>query len=107
MHQIIQTDFIALSPRAKTAVISRTIHMETIHVRCAHFDRPEDAKCIYRSSEFIHRLSGFIMSLALEPKDFQNDATLAAAYLVEGVATHGQAYLNELHEWILKVQPIS
>ena len=100
MHDKIEKDFIALSVRAKVAVLARTIHMETIHNR----DRPENAERLYRSSEFMHRLAGFIMSLAYRPDDFQNDATWATKTLIEGVAIHGQPYLNELHQWIVEAR---
>lgn len=74
--------------------------METIHNR----DWPEDAERLYRSSEFTHRLAGFIMSLAYRPDDFEKDAIWAAKALIEGVAIHGQPYLNELHKWIIEAR---
>jgi hypothetical protein len=98
MQDKIEKDFIALSVQAKIAVLARTIHMETIHNR----DRPEDAERLYRASEFTHRLAGFIMSLAYRPNEFQNDATWATRTLIEGVAVHGQPYLNALHHWIVE-----
>lgn len=100
MQDEIEKDFIALSVQAKIAVLARTIHMETIHNR----DRPEDAERLYRSSEFTHRLAGFIMSLAYRPDEFQNDAAWATNTLIEGVAVHGQPYLNELDQWIVKAR---
>lgn len=100
MHDKIEKDFIALSVQAKIAVLARTIYMETIHNR----DRPEDAEWLYRSSEFTHRVAGFIMSLVYRPDDFQNDATWAARTLIEGVAIHGRHYLNELHHWIVEAR---
>lgn len=98
MHDKIEKDFIALPVRAKIAVLARTIHMETIHNR----DHPEDAERLYRSSEFIHRLAGYIMSLTYRPDDFHNDAAWATKTLIKGVAIHGQPYLNELHQWIVE-----
>jgi hypothetical protein len=106
MDQDIAADFIALSPRAKVAVLSRTIHMETIHVRAAHLDYPDDAKRIYLASEFMHRLSGFIMALAYNPETFQHDATCAAMALIDGIRPHGQAYLEKLREWVADAQSI-
>jgi hypothetical protein len=103
MHDTIKAAFIALSSRAKIAVLSRTIHMETIHNR----DRPEDPQQLYRSSEFIHRLSGFIMSLSYRPDEFQRDSTHASSSLIEGVATHGKHYLTKLHGWIVEARDIS
>ena len=100
MHDNIEQDFIALSVQAKIAVLARTIHMETIHNR----DRPEDAERLYRSSEFTHRLAGFIMSLAYRPDDVQNDPVWATKTLIEGVAIHGQPYLNKLHHWIVEAR---
>lgn len=102
MHDTIKADFIALSARAKIAVLSRTVHMETIHNR----DHPKDAERIYRSSEFVHRLSGFIMTLAYQPDKFQQDSTHATVSLIEGVSTHGRHYLTKLHEWIMEARNI-
>jgi len=106
MRQAIEIEFLALSARAKIAVLSRTIHMETIYARAAHFDDPDDAKRIYQSSEFIHRLSGFIMALAYQPDEFQQNSACAAAALVEGIEPYGQSYLGMLHQWIIEAQPL-
>ncbi|QOV96350.1 hypothetical protein [Novosphingobium sp. ES2-1] len=103
MNAEIEDAFAALSVRAKIAVLARAIHMETIHNR----DQPESAERLYRSSEFIHRLVGFIMSLAYRPEDFQRDATWASKTLVEGVEVHGQPYLAKLHDWIVEVRTVS
>ena len=103
MHAEIERAFAGLSDRAKIAVLARAIHMETIHSR----DHPESAERLYRSSEFVHRLAGFIMSLAYRPDDFQRDATWATKALVEGVAIHGQPYLTELHKWIVEARTVS
>lgn len=103
MQNSIRRDFVDLSVRGKIAVLSRTIHMETIHNR----DHAKDAERIYRASELIHRLSGFIMSLAYRPDDFQRDAAHAATLLIEGVMAHGDPYLVKLHGWILEAQTIS
>ena len=99
----IENDFLALSARAKTAVLARVIHMETIHNR----DTPEKAERLYRSSDFVHRLAGFSMSLAYRPDNFQRDATWATKTLIEGVAIHGQPYLAELHKWIMEARTVS
>lgn len=80
--------------------------METVHVRAAHLDDPEDAERIYLSSEFMHRLSGFIMALAYDPEGFQRDAAHAATALIDGVESHGHAYLDKLREWVADVQSI-
>lgn len=103
MHDKIEKDFISLSTRAKIAVLARTIHMETIHNR----DHAEGANKLYRSSEFMHRLAGFIMSLSYQPDDFQRDAAWATKALIEGVAFHGQPYLEEFHEWIAQARTMS
>ena len=102
-HDTIKADFNALSVRAKIAVLSRTIHMETIHNR----DHPEDAERTYRSSEFVHRLSGFIMALSYQPDKFHREATRATNSLVEGVARHGEHYVTMLHKWIVEARDIT
>lgn len=103
MHDRIEEDFIALPVQAKIAVLARTVHMETIHNR----GHPEDAERLYRSSEFTHRLAGFIMSLAYRPDDFQNEATWATKTVIQGVAVHGEDYLSELHRWIVEARTAS
>jgi hypothetical protein len=103
MHDKIKDDFIALSARAKISVLARTVHMETIHNR----DHPDNAELIYRSSEFVHRLSGLIMTLCYPPVESRQNATYAAVLLIEGVSTHGHQYLNKLHEWIVDAQKIT
>jgi len=103
MHAEIECAFAGLSDRAKIAVLARAIHMETIHNR----DHSGSAERLYRSSEFVHRLAGFIMSLAYRPDEFQRDATWATKALVEGVAIHGQPYLTELHKWIVEAHAVS
>jgi len=103
MHAEIEHAFVGLSARAKIAVLARAIHMETIHNR----DDPKGAERLYRSSEFVHRLAGFIMSLAYRPDEFERDATWATKALIEGVAIHGQPYLTELHKWIVEARMIS
>jgi len=85
MHQDIVATFLALSSRGKIAVLARAIHMETIHVRAAHLDYPGDAVRPYRSSEFIHRLSGSILGLTHNPELGESEATYAALSLVEGI----------------------
>ncbi|ATY30818.1 hypothetical protein [Sphingomonas psychrotolerans] len=107
MHQDIAVAFVALSSRAKIAVLARTIHMETIHVRGAHLDHPDDPMRLYQSSEFIHRLSGFIMRLTRDPDLGERDMTHAAASLVEGIEPRGQYYLDRLSEWIAEAEAIS
>ena len=103
MHDEIEKDFADLTARAKIIVFARTIHMETIHNR----DWPENAERLKRSSEFVHRLSGFIMALAYRPDDFQRESTWAAKALIEGVAIHGQHYLTKLHNWISEGRGVS
>lgn len=103
MNAEVEDAFAALSVRAKIAVLARAIHMETIHNR----DYPQSAERLYRSSEFVHRLAGFIMSMAYQPDDFQRDATWASKALVEGVARHGQPYLTELHDWIVEARTVT
>lgn len=103
MQDKIEKDFIALSARAKIAVLARTIHMETIHNR----DYADCVENLYRSSEFVHRLAGFIMSLTYQPDDFQRDAAWATTTLIEGVALRGQPYLTKLHEWIAQARKMS
>lgn len=51
--------------------------METVHVRAAHLDHPDDAERIYQSSKFMHRLSGLIMGLAYKPKEFHGNSAHA------------------------------
>ena len=103
MHAEIERAFAGLSDRAKIAVLARAIHMETIHNR----DHPESAERLYRSSQFVHRLAGFITSLTHPPDDFQRDVTWATNALVESVAIHGQPYLTELHKWIVDARTVS
>ena len=100
MHRKIESDFNALSARAKIAVLARTIHMETIYNR----DYPEAAERLYRSSEFVHRLAGAIMSLTYEPENFSERTTWFTNVLVEGVAARGQSQLTKFHEWIDEVR---
>jgi hypothetical protein len=107
MHQDIVAAFLTLSSRAKIAVLARTIHMETIHVRAAHLDHPDDPTRIYQSSEFIHRLSGSIMGLTRDPNMGERETTYTATSLVEGVGPRGQYYLDRLSEWITEAQSIS
>jgi hypothetical protein len=102
MHDDIQHDFKALSARAKITVFARTISMETTLNR----DHPESAERLYQSSEFVHRLSGYILSLTYRPDDVEREMTRAAKVLTEGMAIHGQPYLRMLHEWIMEAGPI-
>lgn len=106
MEETIIDDFVALSIAAKIAVLARTIHMETIHVRSAFADRPGDVGYLYSSSEFVHRLSGFIMAMTYNPDDFQKCCTYAAQFLVGEVRKHGQAHLQMLHSWIDEARTI-
>ncbi|WHU04308.1 hypothetical protein [Sphingomonas sp. NIBR02145] len=107
MQQGIVATFLSLSSRGKTAVLARAIHMETIHVRAAHLDYPGDAVRLYRSSEFIHRLSGSILRLTNNPDLGESEATYAALSLVEGIEPRGQHYLDKLTEWIIEAQSMS
>ena len=107
MHQDIVAAFIALSSRAKVAVLARAIHMETIHVRAARLDQPDDPAPLYQSSEYIHRLSGSIMGLARNPEMDAREATFAAMSLVEGIEPRGQHYLTTLSEWIADARSIA
>lgn len=73
--------------------------METVHVRSAHLDDPTDSEKLYQSSEFIHRLSGCIMSIATEPAE-ATGADYVAPLLIEGVKPRGAPYLRMLGDWV-------
>jgi hypothetical protein len=107
MQQGLVATFLALSSRGKIAVLARAIHMETIHVRAAHLDHPCDTVRLYRSSEFIHRLSGSILRLTHNPDLGESDARYVALSLIEGIEPRGRHYLDNLSEWITHAQSIS
>ena len=86
-------------------VLARTIHMETVHVRSAHLDDPTDSEKLYQSSEFIHRLSGCIMSIATEPAGAASP-DYAVPLLIEGMKPRGAPYLRMLSDWIGEAQTL-
>ena len=73
--------------------------METIHVRSVHLDDPSNAERLYQSSEFIHRLSGSIMTITHEPPEGKSEDYITAL-LIEGVTPRGAPYLRMLADWI-------
>jgi hypothetical protein len=105
MHDTIASDFAGLSLRAKIMVLARTIHRETIHVRDAHLDDPTDSEKLYQSIEFIHRLSGCIMSIATEGADTKC-ANYVAPLLIDGVKLRGAPYLRMLADWISEAETL-
>lgn len=107
MHEDIAAGFLSLSTKGKIAVLARTIHMETIHVREAYLEHPDDALRIYMSSEFIHRLSGAVMGLARNHDRSERETTYIVTLLIEGVAPRGQYHLNKLSAWIIEASSIS
>ncbi len=86
-------------------VLAQTIHMETIHVRGAHLDDPTDTDKLYLSSEFIHRLSGSIMSITNEEAEVESTDYIALM-LIEGVKPRGAPYLRMLADWISAAETI-
>src|SRR5690348_12361374 len=96
MESNLRARFEGLSREGKARVLARLIHMETIHVRSAHLDDPTDANSLYGSSEFMHRLSGYILA-ALGPGDI--DAPNMIDSILTSVRPRGQYYVDKLEEW--------
>ncbi|PKP92940.1 MAG: hypothetical protein CVT77_07210 [Alphaproteobacteria bacterium HGW-Alphaproteobacteria-16] len=76
--------------------------METIHVRIAHQDFPDEPARVFSSNEFIHQLSGFIMSLSQNSEISQPLRTHMIQTLIDGVKPRGAHYFGELRRWIVE-----
>jgi hypothetical protein len=99
MNADLHTSFASLSFDSQARVLARLIHMETIHVRSAHLDDPSDTKSLYASSEFIHRLSGFILAVLNADSPPGREAGMINTIL-RSVEPRGQFYVDRLDEWI-------
>jgi len=99
MHDELHTSFAALPAESQARVLARLIHMETIHVRSAHLDDPSDTKSLYASSEFIHRLSGFVLAV-LNADSPPGRETGMIKTILRSVEPRGQFYVDRLAEWI-------
>ena len=99
MHDEIHTSFAALAPDSQARVLARLIHMETIHVRSAHLDDPSDTKRLYASSEFIHRLSGFVLGVLNANSPPGREKGMINT-IMRSVEPRGQFYVERLVEWI-------
>src|SRR3989344_4116930 len=93
------TSFAAIPADSRARVLARLIHMETIHVRSAHLDDPNDTKSLYASSEFMHRLSGFILAVLNTDSPPGREAGMMDTIL-RSVEPRGQFYVDRLGEWI-------
>ena len=91
--------FAALTPIAKARVLARLILMETVHVRGARLDDPSDSDSIYSSSEFVHRLSGFILTVLSPDHPGPDDQSMIEAALLS-VRPRGKYYVDQLSNWI-------
>ena len=99
MNANLHAAFAALLADGQARVLSRLIHMETIHVRSAHVDDPNDTGSLYASSEFIHRLSGFLLAVLNPDSPADRDARMIDTIL-RSVEPRGQFYVDRLAEWI-------
>jgi hypothetical protein len=99
MKDDLHTSFAALPADSQARVLARLIHMETIHVRSAHLDDPSDTTSLYASSEFIHRLSGFVLGVLNADSPPGREKGMIDTIL-RSVEPRGQFYLNRLAEWI-------
>lgn len=99
MNDDLHTSFAGLPADSQARVLARLIHMETIHVRSAHLDDPSDTKSLYASSEFIHRLSGYVLAV-LNADSSPGRETGMINTILRSVEPRGQFYVNRLAEWI-------
>ena len=91
-------EFNALRYTAQAKVLARLIHMETVHVRVAFYDDPSDGAALYRSSEFVHRLSGIIMVIIDDHKAL--DVPLLISLIISGLEPRGRRGLDQLCDWV-------
>ncbi len=91
--------FSALSTAAKARYLARVAQMETIHVRAAYLDNPDDAAALYCSSEFVHRLCGCIMHVLSHETD-ASYARSVAVLIAEGTGQRGERALAKMLEWL-------
>lgn len=99
MHDELHTSFAALPADSQASVLARLIHMETIHVRSAHLDDPSDTKRLYASSEFIHRLSGFILAVLKADSPPAREKGMIDTIL-RSLEPRGQLHVDRLADWI-------
>jgi hypothetical protein len=91
--------FSGLSRTAKAKFLARVAHMETIHVRAAYLDNPNNAESLYRSSEFVHRLCGCIMHVLSQDTD-AGYAMSVASLIGEGTAERGEQAHAKILSWL-------
>lgn len=99
MNADLSARFAALTATSRARVLTLLIHMETIHVRSAYIDDPSDTKSLYASSEFIHRLSGFVLT-ALNTDGPSGREMGVIDTIMRSVEPRGQYYVDRLVEWI-------
>jgi hypothetical protein len=91
--------FSGLSPTAKAKFLAHVAWMETIHVRAAYFDDPSDTEALYRSSEFVHRLSSCIIHVLSNDTD-ASYATFVASMIAEGTDERGEQARARILSWL-------
>jgi len=99
MNADLSARFAALTANSQARVLALLIHMETIHVRSAHIEDPSDTQSLYASSEFIHRLSGFVLTVLNADRPSGRETGMIETIL-RSVEPRGQYYLDQLGEWI-------
>jgi hypothetical protein len=91
-------EFNALHYSAQAKLLARLIHMETVYVRAAFDEDPSDGAALYRSSEFVHRLSGIIMVIIDDHEAL--DVPLLIGLIIHGLEPRGRRCLDQLCEWV-------
>lgn len=99
MTSDLHAGFAALEPTGKARVLARLIHMETILVRDAHIIDPHDCERLYASSEFMHRLSGFIVGV-LDPDSPEGREKGMIDTVLRSIQPRGVYYVDKLAGWI-------
>ena len=99
MNADLSNRFAALTANSQAKVLALLIHMETIHVRSAHIDDPGDTQSLYSSSEFIHRLAGFVLTVLNTERPSGREIGMIDTIL-RSVEPRGQYYVDRLVEWI-------
>ena len=99
MNADLSNRFAALTANSQAKVLALLIHMETIHVRSAHIDDPSDTQSLYSSSEFIHRLAGFVLTVLNTDRPPGREIGMIDTIL-RSVEPRGQYYVDRLVEWI-------
>ena len=73
--------------------------METILVRDAHILDPHDSESLYASSEFMHRLSGFLLAI-LNPDSPEGRERGMIDTVLRSIQPRGVYYVDKLTDWI-------